>query len=283
MKSVFRRAMQLALVVAVCGACTRKPEATYGLSKIDCGDGLGGSADAVLSNPARFIAHAGGAIQGYTYTDSADALHLAIANGFRLIEIDFIRTSDGHLVAAHDWKHWRKITGSARQQPTLEQFLRTPILGRFSPMSFEQVADIFAKNPRLVLVTDKTDDFEYLASSFPDPDRLLVEVFKKEDLARGRQAGLRHLMPSTLWGRDDMATLIQKHGVRFLAISTRQLATHAEAVKDFLDRGVCTYAFSTNQTTFVEAHLTKDLFGVYTDYYVPKHRAFSCGRQCKTY
>lgn len=271
------------LVVSLASACTREVSPPRGLSGLDCRDGVLLSTKRVLSDANRFIAHAGGAIGGHLYTNSRDAFELAIDNGYRFIELDFIMTSDGHLVAAHDWGHWRKITGSAVQRPTLEQFLATPIHGLYSAISFRQVAEAMAHNPRLVLVTDKTNHFDYLAANFPDPDRLLVEVFSEADLVRARAAGLKHLMPSTLWEKDNFDSLIQTHGVRFLASATRGLSARADLIKRNRARGVCTFAFSSNERTFVEEHLTQHLFGIYTDYYVPRESDFLCAEKCKTY
>ena len=51
--------------------------------------------------PLRFIAHAGGRIEGMNYTNSLEALNNSYKNGFRLFELDIIETSDGEFVAAH--------------------------------------------------------------------------------------------------------------------------------------------------------------------------------------
>src|ERR1039458_4726270 len=53
---------------------------------------------------ARMVAHAGGAVRGETYTNSRDALDQHYAMGYRVFELDFDWTSDGHLVISHDWK-----------------------------------------------------------------------------------------------------------------------------------------------------------------------------------
>lgn len=52
------------------------------------------------------ILHAMGRIDEYTYTNSRDALENGYQNGNRLFECDFITTSDGQLVACHDWDFW---------------------------------------------------------------------------------------------------------------------------------------------------------------------------------
>src|SRR5690625_6358053 len=43
------------------------------------------------------IAHAGGAIEGFNYTNSLEALNHAYDQGVRLFEMDILETSDGKL------------------------------------------------------------------------------------------------------------------------------------------------------------------------------------------
>src|SRR5690606_19320291 len=53
--------------------------------------------------PPPLVAHAGGAIYGFKLTNSLEALEESYENGFKLIEMDFEWTSDGKVVAIHDW------------------------------------------------------------------------------------------------------------------------------------------------------------------------------------
>ena len=54
----------------------------------------------VLS-PSHLIAHAGGAIDGHTYTNSKEALINALDKGFTYIELDLYETSDSNVVCLH--------------------------------------------------------------------------------------------------------------------------------------------------------------------------------------
>lgn len=55
-----------------------------------------------------YVAHAGGDLDGRGhYRNSIEALDASYAAGHRTIEVDFLRTTDGDLVCAHDWKRYR--------------------------------------------------------------------------------------------------------------------------------------------------------------------------------
>ena len=47
---------------------------------------------------SKFIAHAAGGINFDTYTNSVEALEKSIDNGYRLIEIDLMETSDNFFI-----------------------------------------------------------------------------------------------------------------------------------------------------------------------------------------
>lgn len=49
----------------------------------------------------RYIAHAGGAIDGIRYTNSSEAFIQAIDDGYRFIEFDLRLSLDGHYFGAH--------------------------------------------------------------------------------------------------------------------------------------------------------------------------------------
>ena len=67
------------------------------------------------------IAHAGGEIDGYVYTNSLEALQQAASRGYKFIELDLLLTSDSVLVAAHSWEDFTLVleTGTGDVLDTL--------------------------------------------------------------------------------------------------------------------------------------------------------------------
>lgn len=57
------------------------------------------------------IAHGAGQIDGKKYTNSLEALELAVKNGYKFIELDLLITKDKRIIAAHDWKMFEEMTG----------------------------------------------------------------------------------------------------------------------------------------------------------------------------
>lgn len=134
------------------------------------------------------ISHAGGSIDGVPYTNSRETLDANATIGRRTFEIDFSLTRDGQLALTHDWNLWRKQAGSAKdiEWPNSDQFLKSKLLGRLTPMTAAELASWLHAYPNTTIVTDTKDDFaaftDALFSAPIDPDRLVVQVYGFDDL-----------------------------------------------------------------------------------------------------
>lgn len=117
------------------------------------------------------IAHAGGDIDGNPYTNSRQALLLSIRNGFHLIEMDFVQTSDGDWFVTHDWESWALHTGYHGTLPPTTQAVvalqdkfkvadsgipvpNMRIPGTYSVLSLHELIDVLVKHPKVRVITD---------------------------------------------------------------------------------------------------------------------------------
>lgn len=123
-----------------------------------------------------YIAHAGGSIDGYTYTNSLEAVQNAIDNGVEYVELDLAFTADSQIVASHGWgKDWATI-------PTHEQYMSRKIHNKYTPLDIKRIDSIMRANPSLCLVTDKISDHQILDTYFSwYSNRVWVECFSDDD------------------------------------------------------------------------------------------------------
>ncbi len=142
-----------------------------------------------------YVAHGGGAIDGHTLTNSLEAVENALSKGIKYVELDLNMTSDGRLVAAHDWETFRTQTGvdcGEGNPPTYEVFKGARIYGRYRPLTAEMIDSLFKANADVFLVTDKTDDASLIKAAFPDIcNRIVVECFSEESYEGCRARGLK--------------------------------------------------------------------------------------------
>lgn len=140
------------------------------------------------------IAHAGGAIDGNDYTNSLEAILLNYSSGHRVFEIDFSVTSDNQLICKHGWKNVLQEGAVSGEPMSSQAFMNTPILGQYTPLSFETLCQLMDKYPDLWIVTDTKDteveavqrDFELLIDTAKACgmesvlDRMIVQIYSEE-------------------------------------------------------------------------------------------------------
>ncbi len=126
------------------------------------------------------VAHAGGRVNGATYTNSLEALDANFAAGFRAFEIDLSWTSDRQLVCLHDWEESFERSFGLPPGPavTANEFDR--LVRDHSPLTqctLASLMDWFSEHPDTRLITDiKESNLEALAQIAADYPQLLQRI-----------------------------------------------------------------------------------------------------------
>ena len=138
-----------------------------------------------------YIAHACSAIDGIMYTNSMEALNQAIDFGIKYIEIDLQMTSDSVLVGVHDWEQFHTyIDDKKHGVMTFEDFEKSRIYGKYTPISYKDILDIWSKHSDLFLVTDKISSPKILNKFLGQlKDRTMVECFSMNDYNDLKKSG----------------------------------------------------------------------------------------------
>jgi len=149
-----------------------------------------------------FIAHAGGAIDGYTYTNCLEALNLSYSKGCRLFELDLTLTTDGKIVAVHDWINFKKITnysGTIDDTPLTEkEFLSLKIYDKYTPLNMKAINLWFRNHPDAILVTDKINDPKRIYDDFLFHKRVIMELFTWEAVDIAINLGIKPMVSENL-------------------------------------------------------------------------------------
>lgn len=230
--------------------------------------------DLYLQDTNRFIAHAGGMIDGRIYTNTLEALDANYKKGFRLFELDILKTTDGKYVAAHDWKKWKRFTGYEGETPvTHDVFMNHKPFGTYTPLDLPAINHWFARHKDAILVTDKINEPLAFAPEFTDPDRLMMELFSEEALEEGLKAGIKSAMPSQ-WVIKDLnpeeAPDLYNRGVRHAAVSRRFIADNKELLAALKAAGIKVFVYNVNldpgiNEEFVLKYELDFVYGLYAD------------------
>lgn len=121
-----------------------------------------------------FCAHALGGIDGYSYTNSKEALEQSYKKGARIFEADIHLTSDGEAVLVHGWRKndylyrigennypkANKADGSD-YVPAYDEFMGFSIMGRYTPMDMKMLADFMREHGDMFVMVDiASEDYE---------------------------------------------------------------------------------------------------------------------------
>ena len=101
------------------------------------------------------ITHALGGLDGYTYLNSRESFINHYDKGCRFFEVDLSQTSDGVWVCRHNWKEpMGQWEGDKKKVLSSEEFLNTPIYGKYTPMSFEDLLKLLDEYPDAFVTID---------------------------------------------------------------------------------------------------------------------------------
>ena len=207
-----------------------------------------------LVSESPLIAHGGG-IHHFLYSNCAEAVADSISRGFSFIELDLLVTSDGHIIAAHDWSHFRALTNHKEGKlntpldlPTATQLkinIRKPGEEKHlaHTLSGADINRLMNNNQNIILVTDKITDFELLLHEIPHPDRMIVEVFSPLEYERALCAGVKYPAFCVL----NQAGLKQacQHEYNFLTINANLFLNNIDTMRKLHQKQVVIMVYGT--------------------------------------
>lgn len=142
---------------------------------------------------SQVIAHAMGATDGIVLLNTLEGFQAQYAAGVRVFEADIRLTRDGKAVLRHDWRAGWQPGVNEVSIPTLETFLYTPVLEKYTSLSFRDLLRLMEEYPDICIITDTkytepemvlmefdamTSEAEELGVSYLF-DRIIVQVYTK--------------------------------------------------------------------------------------------------------
>lgn len=235
------------------------------------------------------IAHAGGIIDEYSYSNCRDAVLLNYDKGQRVFELDFAVTSDNKLVCKHDWDYVIQEGGVPGEVWDEQRFMSTPIFKEYTPLSFESLCALMEEYPDIRIVTDTKDeeaqavrrDFEIMVNTARECgkesvlDRIIVQIYNEE-----MYDTIYQVYPFKSW----IYTLYKFFGgdaetfrecVRFCyenninGITTWNYFVTPELIEIAKEYGISYYAHTENDVENAKSMIGQGLTGIYTDSITP--------------
>ena len=193
-----------------------------------------------------FIAHAGGKIDNFTYTNSKNALDLNYKKGFRLFELDIIETKNGSFVAAHDWVNWSSQTGyKGELPPTINEFMAQEIRQKFKPLDMKSINRWFKRHHDAILITDKVNKPLEFAKKFVDRKRLRLELFTLSAVHEALKNNITPIVSEAALKeiKGDKLDYLKRNNIKYVAISRKSISRLKPLLLDLKKNNIKVYVY----------------------------------------
>lgn len=232
------------------------------------------------------VAHAGGGVDGSTYTNSLDALD-SNRGDFALFEIDLSWTSDDRLVCLHDWDyHFEQTFGLAPEGAvSLERFKALVAThSSFQQCTLASLAEWLRQNPERRIVTDikqrNLDGLARIAERYPDlQERFVPQIYRPGEYFVARRLGFDDVI-WTLYrypgGDDEVLAVLDTMDLYGLTM-TQDHAKRRLAKRARDRRGVLSWVHTINSYDELEAFRELGAADIYTDWLIDEDEVLATG------
>ncbi len=222
----------------------------------------------------RLVYHAGGGVDGLSYTNSREAVEATLPHG-KVLEIDFFYTADRELVCIHSWPY---ITGS-EEPMTAEEYKDHKIFGKYTTMSAEDMLALMKEDKDLYIVIDtKEDDAVSVIRDLMDlagneadvVDRFIIQLYEKGVKARLLEvypfAEENFLFTCYKYGTDptQILRICMEEGISVVTVEYGTWS--ADTIDLFTQKGILIFEHTVNRPDHVQKALDRGVYGVYTDF-----------------
>lgn len=223
----------------------------------------------------RLIYHAAGEIGGFTYTNSREAIENRLEQGNMLLEIDFLFTSDGHLVCLHEWQNLQGLPGPC----TLERFLSLKIYQRYTTITAAELIEYMRLYPDMYLIVDtKEDDCSAVVAELLrlcEYDTAVADRFVIQLYDRGIRAQMQALYPfedsnflftTYKFGTEKISEIVALCREENITVITVPYGAWDKATVQMMNEaGFILFEHTLNYTTMTDNAMGRGVYGFYTD------------------
>ncbi len=220
------------------------------------------------------VAHAGGAIHGFKYTNSLQALENSYAKGFRYIEMDFNLTSDGVPVAIHDWTSMvTRMFGMEPKVLSHEEFKTSKTFQNLTVLDLADVANWLTHKPDPFIITDVKDNnyeiLKYISENhYAVQQRFIPQIYSIEEYEAVKALGYDKII-LTLYKstntEEEILDFVSKN--KIFGVTMHYNNAYGDFPAKLKALGTKVYIHTVNELNIFEELHPNGVSGIYTDYF----------------
>ncbi len=225
--------------------------------------------------PTRYIAHAGGGVDGVMYSNSLEALDYNYKLGHQIFEMDFDWTSDRKLIALHDWEDkFEYLFGFSVNSPLdYETVSRMKMIENLTVVTLPMLTNWLQRHPYTFIVTDmKVENLlslKYLAENCSRfIFRFIPQIYETSEYEKVKELGFDNII-LTLYLNKQIPEEIEefvRNNKLFAAAMPVGKKDFDEYLRIFKENGVFVYVHTYNDPDIAAELLNTPIDGIYTDF-----------------
>ncbi len=239
----------------------------------------------------RVIAHALGAVDGITNSNTLDAMKQSYKNDFRLFEVDILPTVNGELVASHGFyellagKYGRPIPQEhSNEIPTKEEFLNFKFNGMYKTVGIEEIVEIMSANPDIYMITDtKITDYAQATEQFKELvrvckeidesvlDRIIPQIYNESMydavMSQHKFKSIIYTLYATTTTNHRVLEFVTAKNIKVVTMPPERI--NAQDVNLFNSYGIKIYTHTINDSEQMKNLKNMGVYGFYTDFITP--------------
>ncbi len=234
------------------------------------------------------VAHALGTVEGRKETNSREAFLESYAAGQRVFEVDLQLTSDGKLIARHDWDQMSYYNLEQVYVGVMdwETFMATPICFCYTPLDIDGLLRLMRIFPDCYIVTDSKDTDEATVRAQTqalvqavdrtgDPslwDRVIIQIYHEE-----MYDWVKEEAPVTNWiftlyqlanpDYEEIGAFCQERNIAVVTMNASRISSENSSVLRQYGRKI--YLHTVNRLLEMKA-IGSQADGYYSDYVTPR-------------
>lgn len=150
--------------------------------------------------PPKYISHAGGRIEGLSYTNSLESIQHSYEKGLKFIELDFIWTKDDQPVVFHDWDNLDLLNAQPGIK-TLDQYESFKMVEGLHQLTLATLVEWLRQHPDAYIITDVKADNQklllYIMNNYEDvADQFIPQIYQFGEYVPIRYMGYEKIILS---------------------------------------------------------------------------------------
>lgn len=228
----------------------------------------------------KYIAHAGGSINGFSNTNCKEALDFSYEKGRYLMELDFAFTTDGSVVLVHQWDglltHLFNVEDSEYPKGVikplgLEEFMSLDMVNNFHQMTLQDLIIWMKEHPKAMIITDTKEDNIQLLLGIKDRyphmiHRFIPQIYSTDEYEVVKQMGYEHII-LTLYKTnipgDKIYEFAKNNKLYAVTMPIKRVRTGLPILLNSID--IYSYCHTINDIKEAEALSAQGIDGFYTD------------------